>query len=317
MKKTTWLPLAILLVPTLLSAQGVPLPPRLEATAPTAAGLEEAGHRPRQVSPDPEAGLPARERAIRALEAVRPGATRPENLRGGNPLPAAAQTPAELRAAEERERPAQAAPMPAAPTRAELLEQIRHLPGGAERLQEATRRGAPIPTRPGTQRGGTPDRIREVLASLNPFQVAHAWAQSKFSVTVTAKQQESATPYARLRFYGANTFYSDNSAFELVPGGITLGGLTHTRTTPYAQLHVCLPASGWYIISFRAFHGSGRAQLYHTRTDRVVATWDYSGRWGWESFPALVEVTQGCHVFVFQNSGANYIDVSEASASAL
>jgi hypothetical protein len=317
MKKTTWLPLAILLVPTLLSAQGVPLPPRLEATAPTPAGLEEAGHRERQVSPDPEAGLPARERAIRALEAARPGATRPENLRGGNPLPAAAQTPAELRAAEERERPAQAAPMPAAPSRAELLEQIRQLPGGAERLREATRRGAPIPTRPGGQRGGTPDRLREVLASLNPFHVARAWAQSNFSVTVTAKQPDSASPYAWLRFYGANTYYSDNSAFELWPTTRTVGGLTHTRATPYARFYVCLPANGWYIINFRAFHGSGRAQLYHISTNQVVATWDYSGRTRWESFPALVELAQGCHLFAFQNTGTSWIDVSQASASSL
>jgi hypothetical protein len=317
MKKTIWPSLAILLIPTLLSAQGVPVPPRLPAIAQTPAGIEEVEHRQREVPPDPEAGVPARERATRALETVRPGATRPENLRGGNPLPAVAQTPDELRTAEGRERTAPAAPMPAAPTRAELLEQMQQLPGGAERLREATRRGAPIT--PGAQgsRNGAQNRIREVLASLNPLHVARAWAQSNFSVAVTARNPLSSSPYARLWVYGANTFYSDYRAFELWPASFTIGGLTHTRATPFAALSVCVPATGWYIINFRAYHFSGRAQLHHTGTNQVVATWDYSGRSGWESFPALVEMAQGCHRFYFQNVGTYWIDVSEASASSL
>jgi hypothetical protein len=301
MKKTTWLSLLILLAPTMLSAQGVPLPPQLPAAAEPPPEVREMQQRERQARPDPLQRV-TREHALQVLERLQPGATRPENL-PAEALPAA-EPPAGFAEVEERERQVRAVRDPGPPTREQLIGKIRELPGGAERLQEARRQGAPITAET--------SRLQAALAWLNPFAAREAWARSNFSVTVTATNRVSTNPAANLRGYGNVTWPSHNR-LDLWPRGGTFAGMTHSRENPYAEFYVAIPADGWYIISFRGVQSGSGARLVHGGS--IVASWDYASS-SWESYPTVLRLSQGGHWFRFVNI-SGWLEVESATAFSL
>jgi hypothetical protein len=303
MKTASLLFLVTLFAPAALGAQGVPLPPQLPGSAQPPQEIREMEQRERQARPDPVRRV-TREHALEALERIRPGATSPENLTG-TPLPASARPPAEIAEMEARERQARAARDPGETPRRQLIDKLKALPGGAERIEAARRQGAPI--------SATTGRLRSAIAFAMPFRVREAWAStSDFSVTLTPTSKTSTNPLARLSSRGSNVF-PGTDRIDLWPGTIGLDRMQHRRDYPFVWFHVEVPARGWYIINFRGLQYQSSARLVHGGT--VVASWDYSGG-SWEDYPTVLLLSAGEHYFQFVNT-RYWVEVASATAFSL
>jgi hypothetical protein len=270
---------AVLLVPALVAAQE--LPPRLPAAA----------------SPPPE------------LERLQEAQTRAEQAqKERRALPTVPTPPDVQREMEEvRQRAApQGAGAQRAPSREELLQRLRDLPGGADRLEQARKRGAPIPGAPGDGDTGSPptasllDRALEVLAWLNPFHIESAHAQSpSFSVSLTTPNFSSSSPSAWAFFAGVDVWANaPNSRWVSYTGGSTTA-----IERPYAYFSVNVPTAGWYIVNFSGWGSNSKASLHHYGGGsgwQPVTGWDYSNRYENLAYPALLELAPGQHYFIFK-----------------
>ena len=266
--------LAMLLVPTLLAAQE--LPPRLEAPPrppPEHQRLQEAQARVEQA-----------QKERRPLQAA--------------PTPPPQQR--EIEEARQKVRPESAGEQKA-PTRDELLQKLRELPGGAERLEQARKRGAPVPAAPPSA-SALLDAVLEVLAWLNPFHVATANAQTPaFSVALTPAN--SATQHAAVHYHGASVYAGNpNGRYLFANLGSMASGIAH------AQFYVTIPATGWYIVNFTGYGGASKATLsrWTGSTWADVTTWDFSTRYEYLAYPVLLELSAGTHHFIFKPT-AGYV----------
>jgi hypothetical protein len=261
--------LCSLLLPSLLAAQQ--LPPRLPAAPPP---------------PEVQRVQQMREQ----LEQLQ---------KGERALPAPA-TPAPEQQAIERLRqqlPQQAATPPRAPTRDELLQRLRELPGGPERLEEAKKRGAPIPDEASATTWLT--TALKVIAWINPLRVETAHSQTTFNVSLTPTS--AYTPNAWVHFIGGDVYAgSETSRYLNTIGGWT--SATNPVAPPNAILVVTVPKTGWYIINFNGWAWQTKASLWHWGGNgyQSVWSWDYSTKYQVLAFPAMLELTQGMHSFLFK-----------------
>jgi hypothetical protein len=194
--------------------------------------------------------------------------------------------------------PEQAATPPTPPSREEILQKLRELPGGAERLEEAKRRGARIPDRPSpptSWRG----RVVEVLAWLNPLHVETAQAQTpSYSVSLTAANPYVSTPFAFIGFSGVEVWCQN--CRSLFPQGTAL------TDRAYAYVGINVPANGWYILNFSGWGWNSKALLAHWSASgwQSVATWDFSSQTAtagvYLAYPALLELGAGTHYFILR-----------------
>lgn len=272
---------------------GQELPPRLEAprgSPPEVQQAEAADPIARAASKAPTRAL-----VLAKLEELKPGSTKPENLKGGKPLAAATPPPAEAGSAGDQA-PAPAAEKGRAPASAELLQKLRELPGGAARLEEAKRRGAPISIGSGS--------VKQWLALLWPFAVTDAWAQTPTALALTPAAPAVSTPLlANLTFYRSMVYPSVNLAYIGLPAD---GSFAAAGGKPVgAVIRVNIATPGWYILNFTGYAsvGTTNAELQHYQaggTWTPVTTWQIPlTAKGDMSFPALVELGAGTHYLRF------------------
>lgn len=274
-----------------LASQG--LPPRLEAPRgqpPEVQEADAAGQIARTASK-----APTRAELLAKLEELKPGSTKPENLKGGKPLAAATTPPTEVGVSGEQLL-APTAEKARAPTAAELLQKLRELPGGAARLEEAKRRGASISSRSGS--------VKRWLALLWPFAVTNAWAQAPTALALTPAAPAVSTPLvANLTFYRAMVYPSVNLSYVGLPAD---GAFAAAGGKPVgAVIWVKIATPGWYVLNFTGYAsvGTANAELQHYQAG---GTWTPVTTWqipltvkGDMTFPALVELGAGAHYFRF------------------
>ncbi len=277
-------------LPALLAFATAPLlgqviPPQLPAVASPPPEIQELEKQrpPEQPRPTP----PTREELLSQLEQLKPGSTRPENLKRGNPLAATPTPPREMQELEERKAPEAAAPTRPV-TREELLESIRQLPQGPQILEEAKQRGARIST--------LSTAVWDLLAWLNPFHVQKAWAQSTYSVTVTPASPYSSSPYAVLGFYGGIKWGTGTPGLRSWSWS---SPMSFTVTNPIAGFGINVPTPGFYIVNFNGHSYNTKAMLNRWTGSgyQTVTTWDYSGRNERLNYPVVLELAAGYHYF--------------------
>ena len=272
---------------------GQELPPRLEAprgSPPEVQQAEAASPTARTASK-----APTRAQVLAKLEELKPGSTKPENLKGGKPLAAATTPPTDVGEAGEKA-PSPMAEKGRAPTAAELLQKLRDLPGGAARLEEAKRRGAPISSRSGA--------VKRWVALLWPFAVANAWAQAPTALGLTPAAPAVSTPMvANITFYRSMVYPSVNLAYVGLPAD---GAFAAAGAKPVgAVILVKIATPGWYVLNFTGYAsiGTTNAELQHYQAGGAwtpVTTWQLPLTAKADlSFPALVELGAGTHYFRF------------------
>ncbi len=279
------------------------LPPKLSASAtppPEVQQLEElkkAGGPPEQKSPNTRESV---------LEKLR-------SSRSGNARPASSGPPPEVQQLEELKKagtpPAQRQPH----TTQELLDKIRSMPGGPEMIEEAKKRGARI--------GMGSDKSGPYLSYLNLFRVKEAEAQGTFSVTLNpGNNWYSSSPVAYAGFVGA--FFFPQGVPSTTPY-MNLYSISSPTTTgvgtqiilPHVYFLFNAPNDGWYIINFDASGVQASLMHYEGGTFPTVASWNYSGRTGTQSYPAMLELTAGFHSFYWVSSlSSGFTSVYEANA---
>jgi hypothetical protein len=214
-------------------------------------------------------------------------------------------------------------PDPGEPSLDQLIETIRRLPGGAERLEQAQLAGARLPglTGIGARAVAVPrERARGATAPV----AMPSQAGGGFSVTLTPLPLQRHSEVAYLQIWGAIIHVSTKGAILSHPaeGSSTLvGPLRSTRQHPYALIQVNIPQEGWYIVNMRGYQMTSSVSLVHAQhgnAGEVVQAWRYTvdGTWTWESFPALLRLSPGWHNFSFVSTGG-IVDVVSVSVKAL
>lgn len=189
----------------------------------------------------------------------------------------------------------------------ELLEILRGLPGGAQVIEDAKRRGARLSS-------NAPLPHANWYAWLNPFEPPAAEAAEGFSVTLSPghllEPSREGGHYLSLVGMSITGLHLYN-----VPGSFHLSNKRHATGSqivkPYAFVHVSVPRDGWYLINFQMFFWNGLATLKRfVPPDQypIIQTFDYTTRpRGQFSFPALLELAAGQHDF--------YLAIEAGSAS--
>lgn len=186
------------------------------------------------------------------------------------------------------------------PTLQGLLEKIRSAPGGREILEAARRRGAKLGVRPAEPEPS--------LSWLNPFRAATAEAVGSWSMTVTPERPSSMLP-GQLG-PSAGLFYAGALAGDGYPTtsvtlgacSVTVGSTSTTISNPSLTMFFQAPSDGWYVVDIEAT--GAEAIMLHSDGSSVttVGSWDYIGREGTLSYPALVELERGLHVLYWYSS---------------
>ena len=185
------------------------------------------------------------------------------------------------------------------PTKQELLEKIRQMPGGPEKIEEAKRRGARI--------GMGPVESESALSWLNPLRVKEAEAQSSYSLTLDPSNSwYSSSPYGSVAFHGSvnGGGWSTAAGRLYIPSSSWTTNLGIQVTKPLAYLKANVSSDGWYIVNFEASVTSGTSvnmKHFEGGTYPTVESWTGSGI---SSYPALLELSAGWHYFYWINSSS-------------
>ncbi len=233
------------------------------------------------------------------------------SFRSGNARPASPKPPPEVQEVEKGGPPPDQTQRQK-PTKQGLLEKIRNQPGGPEMIEEAKRRGAHIGMR---LEGSGPS-----LSWLNLFRVKEAEAQGTFSMTLgPSNNWHSDNPYGAVSFYGTyNTpGYSSTGSYGRLYNMTWSASIGTQISLPFAYFVFTAPSDGWYIVNIEASGAQASLKHYEGGTYPTVATWDYIGRTGAVSYPAMFELTAGNHYFYWVTSTPGVTYIYEANAFSL
>jgi hypothetical protein len=189
----------------------------------------------------------------------------------------------------------------------ELLDILRALPGGAQVIEDAKRRGARLSS-------NSPQPRANWYAWLDPFEPPAAEAADGFAVTLSPGHLSEPSREGGHYLSLVGMSISGLHNYE-TPGSFHLYNSRHASGSqimkPYAKVHVSVPRDGWYLINFQMFFWNGLATLKRfVPPDQypVIQTFDYRTRpRGQFSFPALLELAAGQHDF--------YLAIEAGSAS--
>src|SRR2546423_3634395 len=211
-----------------------------------------------------------------------------------NAITAPDTPPRDVDEAEQQVAPAEHA----RPTVRSLIEKIRTLPGGAQLLQDARRRGARVSARGLPLFGSFGGLIGDSTVAIDQSVDAIDEVQSAFSVTLTPSASSQTNPSAALSGWGAlvGAAWTNTAYWYLCNCARPPIGSTFTK--PYARFQVTVPKAGWYIVNFDAAPGNKVTLWRWSGTAYVtVSTFDYTGTAGVQSYPALLELGAGTHYF--------------------
>ena len=266
-------------------------------------GADKIRALPAAASPPPEA---AAEEARAAEKIPEP----PAKGKGkGRVLPAAASPPPEAVAAEQAAQQEVAAP-PGRANAAQLVEQIRARPGGAERADAAKQGKAP-----GKGQSGQGQSTSNVMKTLGSFLLSDARAGETFTLDLTPQVSEtsgahsglySSNPYGHAYLFGAYVSYwtPQNSYVYLYP--YQVAGLGHQVTNPFVNAYFNAPADGWYIVNINASLNSGsNLTIQHYEAGSYAVLEEIPPQSGWADYPTLQYLAVGYHhiYFVLPNGG--------------
>ncbi len=277
---------------TLLAGDGLSLQPAPLSAAEAQPAPPGTGAQPAEQSDVTERGLPG-------APAVRPLPKLPAS-------PAMSPDQAARAALESLAASTQSVQQPRPGIR-ELLEILRALPGGAQVIEDAKRRGARL-----TSIAIPPPANWYSWA--NPFEPSAAEAAEGFSVTLSPGHLSEPSREGGHYLSLVGMSISGLHNYE-TPGAFKLYNTRHASGSqimkPYAMVHVSVPRDGWYLINFQMFFWNGLATLKRfVPPDQypVIQTFDYRTRpRGQFSFPALLELAAGRHDF--------YLAIEAGSAS--
>lgn len=128
---------------------------------------------------------------------------------------------------------------------------------------------------------------------LNPFLPSMAQAQTDVSIRLTPCNKRHSL--AGIAFSGVDLPFSNPYA-RFVP--LTKTRASYTNYLPYLSMYFNAPATGWYILSFRATRAA--ASLRHQYSGPVLETWNFmSEPNGWYDYVTIEYLAQGSHTFVW------------------
>lgn len=216
--------------------------------------------------------------------------------RPGQPLPAVAAGPQELR--EVRSAP----PVPRRPNVDQLLDIVRRQPGGVRKVDAARGRD---------RSQGSDDRnssrLLAWLSRVNPFRVEAASAATGFSIGLNYKNGwSSSSPYAWAKFFGESGISSHDPPSPWLRGyamSSGWGSFGHSIRNPLVSIHLRAPSSGWYVINVVNYGEPGfTAQMRHRGDGSYPILAEFQGprAWGtWLDHPTLVYLSSGNHYFYY------------------
>jgi len=192
------------------------------------------------------------------------------------------------------------------PTTRELLNKVRLLPGGEQKIQRLKQ------VRPNISMGlDEKGSALSWLTNLNPFRPKEAHAETD-SLTLTTQKLYSYTPfYGKIEFWGTVYGYKNYKNYAIMHQYTTLklsqstAGLLRQMSRslrPFVKLKVKIPSTGYYVVNFETFRGA-QAYLMH----RVGDTYTAEEKWDTRSdkpslyvdHPALLHLSAGEHSLYF------------------
>ena len=226
--------------------------------------------------------------------------------RSGNPaknvLPPSGKEPPEFATVKEVKIPPRARPQQ---TTRELLNKVRQLPGGEQKIQRLKQ------VRPDIGMGpGETESFLSWLTNLNPFRPKEAHAETD-SLTLTPEKLYSNTPFpGSIEFWGTvyghlqyQTLILMHQYFTLkLSTGNVLSPQMSRSLRPFVKLKVKIPSTGYYVINFETAGWGARAYLIHRAGDTYTAeeSWDTRSEVNLcVDHPALLNLAAGEHYLFF------------------
>jgi hypothetical protein len=204
-------------------------------------------------------------------------------------------------------------------SKADLMRACEQQPKCRQKLNEAKRKGKPQNPRP-AKTGKSPEELElekfpappqpaggldkrkgdlqnfpvtTLLGWLNPFSPLEVQAQSDVSIYLTPCNKRHSM--AGLQFHGVELPFSNPYA-RFVP--YTKTNRANTDYKPYLTVHFKAPATGWYILNFRATRAA--AKLRHQYNGSIIETWDFMSQPnGWYNYATIEYLAQGSHIFLW------------------
>jgi hypothetical protein len=218
--------------------------------------------------------------------------------RGKRPLPPSGKKPSEFSRIKHVRAPVRARRQP---TTRELLNKVRSLPGGEQKIQRLRQ------VRPNISTGsGKTNSPLAWLTNLNPFKAKEVYAQTDTWVLTPAKPRSGTMSFwGNMQIYGA----SIDLATAIDPDlGVRMEehhirALYNSRiSNPFVMLHVKIPSTGFYLINF-VTRNPVKAYIMHSVGDKVTTeeSWDTRGNDsnGMFDHPAVLHLSAGQHYLYF------------------
>lgn len=217
--------------------------------------------------------------------------------RGKRRLAGSRQVPSEMEIPREDRANRANRNLPNRPSRSALLQRLRQLPGGAARMDEARRRGAPVQTSTGQAPirldGGDASRLAyDDLASAEGLTSAPSTDEPLASQTNIAGNWSA-------WFFPPSKWYDDNG------NRISFGGASvysYNSQTFYrlgkdacAYMVLNVPADGWYVVYYTMQIRSGAKLIVSEGFFTTTKLAEFTGDGNWHQYPSLVEMQAGYH----------------------
>ena len=208
-------------------------------------------------------------------------------LSGSRRIPSEMAIPREPRARNQPNRPSRSA----------LLQRLRQLPGGAARLENARRRGAPLQTSSGQGPLRLDTRDSYNLA-YDDLATSEGLTSRQFAGESLASQTNTAGDW--YAWFNPPGRWTDDSGNRLSLFGASV--YQSNSQTVYrlgkddcAMMLLQVPVDGWYIVHFLMQIQSTAKLVVSSGIMAPIELAEFSGDGNWHYYPALVEMQAGYH----------------------